>query len=256
MSEPARTNVIAFGAHPDDVEIFAGGTVCSLVQHGYRVGIVDLTEGELGSRGSRELRSKESAAATDIMGVAFRENLGLSDGHIENSLGNRNLIIEVLRRHRPDILLIPAAECRHPDHGAASTLISEAAFYSGLRKIMVSTGPADTSRSERAWRPAHILHYVQSIPFEPTVVVDVSFVWEQRMNAVLAYHSQVFDPTYEKGHDEPETFVSNPGFVKWIEARARAFGYRIGVEYGEPFLYRHGPLGTSDIVRFLGQDSP
>jgi len=254
MSETAKVNVIAFGAHPDDVEIFAGGTVCSLVQRGYRVGIVDLTEGELGSRGSRELRSKESAVATEVMGVAFRENLSLSDGHIENSLDNRNLIIEVLRRHRPDILLIPATECRHPDHGAAATLIADAAYYSGLRKISVSPEPDVLSGPDDAWRPAHVLHYMQSIPFEPTLVVDVSSVWEQRMKAVRAYHSQVFDPAYEKEDDEPETFVSNPGFVKWIEARARSFGYRIGADYGEPFLYRHGPLGTDDLVRFLGKD--
>jgi bacillithiol biosynthesis deacetylase BshB1 len=247
--------VIAFGAHPDDVEIFAGGTVCSLVQRGYRVGIVDLTRGELGSRGTEELRSTESLAAAEIMGVAFRENLGMSDGHIVNSLENRNLIIRILRNHRPDILLIPAQECRHPDHGAAANLIAEASFYSGLRQIRISRGPDSPPGSDNPWRPEHVLHYMQSIPFEPTVVVDVSSVWEQKMSAVQAYHSQVYDPAYEKEDDEPETFVSDPGFMRWIEARARTFGYRIGAEYGEPLLYHHGPMGTDDIVRMLAKTS-
>lgn len=248
MSESVTTKVLAFGAHPDDIEIFAGGTVCALTGRGYPVGIVDLTAGELGSRGSRAVRAEEAHNAAAVMGVAFRENLGIRDGNVENSAANRTLIIKSLRTHRPDIILIPAPECRHPDHGAAATLIAEAAFYSGLSKIEIT--------STKPWRPTHILHYMQSIPFEPTFVMNVSDVWNQRTRAVEAYRSQVFSPDYEQEEGEPETFVSNPGFMKWMDARARSFGYRIGAEFGEPFLYRHGPIGTDDIVRFLGADTP
>jgi bacillithiol biosynthesis deacetylase BshB1 len=252
MNPSDHVDVLAFGAHPDDVEIFAGGTVCTLVNRGYRVGIVDLTAGELGSRGSSALRTEESSDAAAIMGVRFRENLGIPDGNIELTVENRNRIISVLRKYRPGVLLIPAPECRHPDHGAAARLIAESAFFSGLSKIGI---PDASGLTLDPWRPDHVLHYMQSIPFEPSIVMNVSGAWTQRCKAVQAYHSQVFDASYEKGEDEPETFVSDPGFARWMEARARSFGYRIGAEFGEPFLYRHGPIGTDDLVRFLGRDS-
>ncbi|MCH8276389.1 MAG: bacillithiol biosynthesis deacetylase BshB1 [Bacteroidetes bacterium] len=250
---PANLDVLAFAAHPDDVELFAGGTVCRLVELGYGVGIVDLTRGELGSRGTPELRMEEATAAADIMGIAVRKNLGMPDGDISNTVDHRIEIIRCLRRYRPDILLINAPECRHPDHGAAARLLADSVFYSGLTKI--ETAETD-GQPQDPWRPHHVMHYMQSIPFEPTIVVDVSDVWEKKMDAIRAFGSQFHQGEFAGGDDEPQTFVSNPGFLKWIEARARTYGYRIGAEYGEPFLYRHGPIGTDDPVNMLRKKRP
>ena len=253
MKDHTSFDLLAFGAHPDDVELSAGGTVRAAVEAGHRVGIVDLTRGELGSRGTPGLRAQEAQKAADILGVAVRENLGLPDGHIQNDAESRLKVIEVLRRYRPNILLINAPECRHPDHGAAARLVIDAAYFSGLKKIETSSrngGP------QMAWRPQHILHYMQSIPFEPTLVVDVSAQWETRMRAMRAFSSQFHDPSYKEGSGEDETFVSNAGFMKWVEARAVQYGYRIGADYGEPLLYHHGPIGTDDLVGMLRKDKP
>lgn len=246
-------DVLAFGAHPDDVELCAGGTICTLTRQGYRVGVVDLTEGQLGSRGSPERRREEAARAADIMQLFARENLGLMDGSIENSRDQQLEVIRVVRKYRPHVALIGSFECRHPDHGAAARLCADAFFYAGLRKI--STRDEDGIEQE-PWRPHHVLHYMQAIEFEPTFVVDVSDVWVQRIDALKAFGSQFYNPDYESEEDEPETFVSNEGFFKWIEARARAYGYRIGAEYGEPFFYRHGPVGVKDLVATLSGEKP
>lgn len=238
-------DVLALAAHPDDVELCAGGTMCVLHRQGYKTGIVDFTRGELGSRGTPEGRAKEAAAATKVMGLAARENLGIPDGNIENTEENRKKVIRVLRRYRPHIALINPMECRHPDHGAAARLSVDAMFYAGLR--MIETFEDDGSPQE-PWRPHHVLHYMQAIPFEPTLAVDVSAVWDQRMKALLAFRSQFHNPEYEAGEQEPETFISNPGFVKWVEARARTYGQMVGADLAEPFLYHHGPFGVTDLV--------
>jgi len=249
MAEPAL-DVLAFAAHPDDVEFFAGGTVALLVRQGHRVGIVDLTRGELGSRGTSESREREAAEAAEILGIHARVNLGLPDGDILNTRANRIEVARQIRRFRPRILLVPAPDCRHPDHPAAARLVTDAVFPSGLTRV-VTTLDGET---QEPWRPHHVLHYMQSIPFEPTLVVDVTSVWDVRMRALRAFTSQVHDPAYEASEDEPETFISNPAFVEWIEARSRTWGYRIGATYGEPLLYRHGPIGVDDLARFLDRD--
>jgi N-acetylglucosamine malate deacetylase 1 len=246
-------HVLALAAHPDDVELCAGGTICSLTARGYDVGIVDFTRGELGSRGTPEGRLEEAAAAADILGVSVRENLGIPDGEIENTPENRLKVIRSIRRHRPHIVLINAPECRHPDHGNASRLAVDAMFYAGLRKIETFD---EVGSPQEPHRPHHVLHYMQSIDFTPTFVVDVSEYWEQRMEAMFAFRSQFHNPAYESGADEPATFVSNPDFLQWIEARARTYGYRIGASYGEPFLYRHGPVGVTDLVNVLASEKP
>ena len=247
-----KLDVLAFGAHPDDVELSVAGTVCRLVDQGYGVGIVDLTRGELGSRGTPEIRDEEAAAAARILGVSSRDNLGMPDGSIENTEENREKVIRVLRRYRPDILLINAPECRHPDHTAAARLVAESVFFSGLTKIETMDG----LEAQEPWRPHHVLHYMQSLSFEPTLVVDVSEVWERRIEALLAFGSQFHNPDYTAADGEPETYVSNPAFFKWIEARARTYGYRIGAEFGEPLLYRHGPIGTDNLVEMLRKEWP
>ena len=248
-----RLDVLALAAHPDDVELCAGGTMCALARQGYQLGIVDFTRGELGSRGTPEGRLQEAQEAAKIMGLAARENLGLPDGDIQNTKPNQLKLIRMVRRYRPHIVLVNPLECRHPDHGAAARLAVDALYYSGLRKLETTEGEGTP---QEPWRPHHVLHYMQTLPFEPTFVVDVSDVWEQRIKALQAFKSQFFNPDYEPAADEPDTFVSNPDFFQWIEARARAYGYKVGATYGEPFLYRHGPVGVSDLVSVLTREKP
>jgi N-acetylglucosamine malate deacetylase 1 len=241
-------HLLALAAHPDDAELCAGGTICSLTASGYEVGVVDFTRGELGSRGTPESRMEEAAEASKVLGLAARENLGIPDGDIQNTPENRLKVIRVIRRYRPHIVLMNPLECRHPDHGNAARLAIDALFYAGLRKVETFE---DDGTPQEPFRPHHVLHYMQSIDFEPTFVVDVSDVWKQRTEALLSFRSQFHNPAYEAGADEPDTFVSNPEFMKWIEARARTWGYRIGATYGEPLLYRHGPVGVGDLVNVL-----
>jgi len=253
MSTPEKFDVLAFGSHPDDVELGAGGTVAQMVADGYQVGIVDLTRGELGSRGTVEKRTQEAFNASKILGATNRVNLNLPDGDIQNSQENRIAVIRELRAARPNILLIPALDCRHPDHPDSARLILDAVFQSGLSKIETR---GETGEIQPTWRPLHVLHYMQSVPFVPTVVVDVSRTWHLRNQAVHAYTSQVFNPDYTPGEDEPVTFISNPDFMKWYDARARQWGYPIGAEFGEPFLYHHGPFGTDDLVATFSKERP
>lgn len=247
--EPERPlDVLALAAHPDDVELCAGGTVCLLARQGYRVGIVDLTQGELGSRGTPEGRLQEATEAARIIGLAVRENLGLPDGGLADTAEQRLAVIRVIRRYRPHIVLINAPECRHPDHSAAAQLATSAIFFAGLRRIETFD---EQGNPQQPWRPHHVLHYMQAVPFDPTLVVDVTEVWPQRLEALQAFRSQFYNPDYVPSEDEPETFVSNPTFFQWIEARARTYGYQIGAVYGEPFLYRHGPFGVRDLMAVL-----
>ncbi|MEM1125273.1 MAG: bacillithiol biosynthesis deacetylase BshB1 [Bacteroidota bacterium] len=241
-------DVLALAAHPDDVELSAGGTVCALTQQGYRVGIIDFTRGELGSRGTPEGRLEEAAEASRILGLAARHNLGLPDGHIENTPATQRALMRYIRRYRPAIVLMNPLQCRHPDHGAAHRLATDTLFYSGLRKI--ETVDEDGSPQE-PWRPHHALTYIQSVDVKPTLVVDVTDVWPQRVAALQAFKSQFYNPDYTPGADEPETYISNPTFFEWVEGRARHYGYQIGATYGEPFLYPRAPLGTQDLVSFL-----
>lgn len=246
-----KLDVLVFAAHPDDAELSVGGTICTLTKVGRAVGVVDMTRGELGSRGTPEGRLEEAREASRILGLSARENLGIPDGGIENTPEYRERVIRVLRRYRPHIVLINPLECRHPDHGNAARLAIDAMFYSGLR--MIETHEEDGSAQE-PWRPHHVLHYMQWVEFKPTFVVDVTDVWEQRMAAMQAFRSQVFSERYEAEADEPETFISNPDFFNWIEARARAHGYRVGATFGEPLLYRQGPIGVQDLASVLSTE--
>lgn len=251
MTDDANLDVLALAAHPDDVELCAGGTMCLLVQQGYDVGIVDFTKGQLGSRGTPALRMEEAERASEIIGLSARENLGMMDGDIRNTKDSQRRVIEVVRRYRPHIVLINPPESRHPDHSDAADLATDALYYSGLKKIE-TTGPEGAP--QEPWRPHHVLHYMQAVSFDPTLVVDVTEVWGQRIKALQAFKSQFHNPDYEPGEDEPETFVSNPEFFEWVKSRARTYGYTVGATYGEPFLYRHGPFGVSDLPSVLGKE--
>ena len=225
----APLDVLAIAAHPDDAELNAGGTLCLLAQQGFRTGILDLTCGELGTRGSPELRKKEAARASEILGLAYRHNLGLPDGGIEASHDHRKKLISELRRTRPRVVLLHPTECRHPDHERAARLTLEACFYSGLVKL-----PDDQGGAVAPWRPHHMMHFGDILPMEPSFVVDVSDTWDQRMRALGAYESQFFG----QGSSDPETFISSSSFLEWVEAHARSLGFSIGAKYGEGFKYR------------------
>jgi len=249
MDTPKALDVLAFGAHPDDAELAAGGTLRLCVLQGHAAGIVDLTRGELGSRGTSRIRAEEARAAGEVLGLAVRENLGMADGAITDQ--GRTAIIRALRTWRPRIVLTHPPECRHPDHVQTAKLVVEACFYSGLRKLVTEDANGQT---QQPWRPRHVLHFAEVMPFEPTLVVDVTSTWADRTRALQCYASQVHHPDYVPKMDEPETFISNPDFFAWIEARARMWGYRIGARYGEPFAYR-GVMGTSDLMSALSLDA-
>ena len=232
-------DVLAIGAHPDDVELSCGGTILKLTKKGYKVGILDLTEGELGTRGTKEIRGKEAAAAARILGVSLRENLQIPDGNIRSTPENRLKLVEVIRRLRPDILLFPYEIDRHPDHERAHILCHESWFAAGLEKIRTSPEGND----QAPHRPRAYYHYMQWHEFTPTFIVDVSDEYEGRVAAMKAYRSQFFDPD----SDERETVLSTPEFMEMVETRLKYYGDRIDTRYGEPFLAPRN-LRIDDIV--------
>ncbi len=242
-------DVLAIGAHPDDVELAAGGTMRLCAISGYRTGIIDLTRGELGSRGTPKLRAQEAQAAAEILGLCIRENLGLPDGNISRDASLH--VVRALRRWRPRVVLTHPTQCRHPDHVHTATLVVEACYYSGLRKLVTRNASGE---DQAPWRPQHVLHFAEVLPFEPTFVVDVSDTWSDRTRALSCYASQVHDPDYVAHEEEPETYISNPDFFQWIEARARTYGHAIGAKFGEPFIYR-GAFGTKDLMALLAHET-
>jgi N-acetylglucosamine malate deacetylase 1 len=242
-------DILAFAAHPDDVELACGGTILKLVAQGYQVGVIDFSRGELGSRGTPEIRQQEADVATKLMGISVRENLGIPDGNMENNVQNRLKIITSIRRHKPSVILINAPEDRHPDHPNAAQLSLDAIFYAGLAKIesFETDGTPQTPH-----RPRYVLHYIQSDGLSPHIVVDVSDVWQERLALIYAFGSQFYNPN--KTSTEPETFISSPQFLEWIIARAKTLGYRINAEYGEGFLVANLPLGTDNLMDLLQRE--
>lgn len=225
-----KLDVLVIGAHPDDAEISCGGTIAKHISLGYKVGIVDLTRGELGTRGTAEIRDKEAADAAAILKVEVRENLGLRDGFFKNAEEEQIKVIRAIRKYKPEILLANAVYDRHPDHGRAASLIYDSCFLSGLPKVDTTEG----WKPQQAWRPKAIYHFIQSEYIKPDFVVDVSAFWDKKMEALKAFKSQFYDPS----SNEPETFISNPGFMKLIETRGHELGYTIGAKYGEGFTVR------------------
>ena len=241
-AEPDKgLDVLAFGTHPDDLEISCGGTLRLLSARGYRVGAVDLTRGELGTRGSAETRERESAAASRVMGLAFRENLKLPDGGIEITRENLRAVIQVIRRHRPRLVLAPYWEERHPDHVHASRLVSEAAFYSGLPKIDTGT---------ESFRPFRILYYVSRIEFTPSFVVDITSAFDAKVEAIRCYRTQFHHGRTKAAPGERETLLSTPLAMEVFETISRYYGAMIGTRHGEPFLMRE-TLEIDDPVEFF-----
>lgn len=234
-----KLDILAFGAHPDDVELGAGATLAKEITNGKKVGIVDLTRGELGTRGTAEIRDKEAAAAAKILGVSVRENLEYSDGFFINDKAHQLGIIKMIRKYKPEIVLCNAIEDRHIDHGKGSDLVSHACFLSGLVKIDTKLDGDDVW--QEPWRPKLVYHYIQWKNLDPDFVVDVSDFIDKKTEAILAYASQFFDPN----SDEPETPISSKNFIDSVNYRARDLGRMIGVEYAEGFT----------VERFVAVDS-
>lgn len=232
-------DILAISAHADDVELTCAGTLIQMHERGYRFGIVDLTRGEMGTRGSAEIRAKEAARAAEILGAEFRDTLDLGDGGLRHGREEELAVIDVIRREKPRILLTPYPEDRHPDHRRAGALVTDAAFYAGLRKL---------ETAHPAHRPQQTIFFGTWEVQKPMFVVDVTPAIEKRREAILAYRSQFYDPA----STEPETMLSQKGFLDMIEARLRDFGALIGTEFGEGFVTRRPPRLGDIVAAFQG----
>ena len=222
-----KLDILAFGAHPDDIELGCGATIAKEVSLGKKVGIVDLTQGELGTRGSAELRIIEANNAAKILGVSVRENIGFADGFFTNDKKHQLEIIKMIRKYQPDIVLCNAIDDRHIDHGKGSKLVSDACFLSGLVKIETEL----EGKQQEKWRPKHVYHYIQWKNIAPDFVIDVTGFIQKKQAAVLAYSSQFYDPNSK----EPESPITSKTFIESINYRSRDLGRLIGVEYAEGF---------------------
>ena len=233
-----KLDILAFGAHPDDVELGCGGTVAKEVSNGKKVGIIDLTRGELGTRGSVDLRDQESKLASNILGLVLRENLNFKDGFFQNNESNQIEIIKVIRKYRPEIVLCNAEDDRHIDHPKAAELVSSACFLSGLRKIET----IDNGKNQLEWRPKNVYHYIQWKNSSPDFLVDISGFISVKLEAIKAYSSQFYDPN----SNEPETPISSKNFIDNVINRSADLGRLINVEHAEGFTSKKS-LGINTL---------
>lgn len=233
-----KVDILAFGAHPDDVELSASGTILKSIQQGKKVAIVDLTQGELGSRGSIETRYAEAADAATILGIEARVNLKMEDGFFQHSPENLRKIVEQIRYFKPRIVLANAIQDRHPDHPKGSKLVSEACFLAGLRKIETTFN----GEPQEAYRPEVVYHYIQDRYSKPDFVVDVTEFVEQKFDSIRAYKTQFFDPN----STEPQTPISGKEFFEFLRGRMSEFGRQIGVQYAEGFTVER-LIGVEDL---------
>jgi N-acetylglucosamine malate deacetylase 1 len=232
-----KLDILAFAAHPDDIELSASGTLMKHIAAGKKVGIVDLTQGELGSRGSVELRYEEAAASAEVLGIHTRVNLKMEDGFFEINEANKRLVVQQIRRFQPEIVLANAINDRHPDHGRGSKLVSEACFLAGLRKVETTW----EGENQVAFRPNAVYHYIQDYSIKPDFVVDVTEYYDRKMESIACFKSQFFNPE----STEPETPISGKGFTEFIASRMMELGRPIGAKYGEGFT----------VERFIGVES-
>jgi bacillithiol biosynthesis deacetylase BshB1 len=227
-------DLLFFAAHPDDTELSAGGTLAKAVRDGYRVGMIDLTRGEMGTRGTPQTRKREAAAAAKVLGATFREQLDFGDGGLRTSRDEELQVIEVIRRCRPRVVFVSYPDERHPDHERAGRVVTDASFYAGLKAL--DTGVP-------AHRPQAVVYYLQNYPIPPSFVVDVTAMWKTKMRAIHSYKSQFHDPKSK----EPKTFISDPRFLDMIDARGKHYGALIGAGYGEAFVTKQPPR-VDDVV--------
>lgn len=244
-----KLDILAIGVHPDDVELCASGTLMMEKLKGKKVGVVDLTRGELGTRGTAELRMIESARAAKVLDLDVRENLGMADGFFTIDEEHQRKIISALRKFRPEIVLTNPLEDRHPDHGRAGKLVAESCFLSGLRKIETLD---DEGSPQEQWRPKYVFHFVQDRYYTPSFVYDISPVFDRKIEAIQAYSSQFFSTEYKE--NEPQTYISTAGFLNSIIGRLQMFGKMIGVPYAEGFISEK-MIGVDSLDAFVRKDT-
>jgi len=237
-----KLDILALAAHPDDIELSSSGTLLEAILNGKKAGIIDFTRGELGTRGTPEIREQEANKSAQILGLSARENLGFRDGFFKNDEEHQLALIKMIRKYQPEIVLANAFDDRHSDHSRASQLAKEACFISGLKNVKTEIDGVQ----QQAWRPKTVYHYIQSIPSQPDFIVDVSDVWERKVESIRAFASQFFDPNSA----EPNTYISSPEFMKMIEARAIHYGHEIGVKYGEGFNVER-MTGVGDVFDLI-----
>lgn len=244
-----KLDVLAIAVHPDDVELCCAGTLMMEKRNGKKIGVVDLTRGELGTRGTAELRDVESANAAAIMQLDMRENLEMADGFFKNDETHQRLLIRAIRKFKPDIVLASALADRHPDHGRAGNLIADACFLSGLRKIETVDNDGIL---QQHWRTKYVFHYIQDRYYQPSFVYDITPVFEKKLESIKAYSSQFFSKEYDK--DEPQTYISTPEFLNSIIGRHQMFGKMIGVPYAEGFITEK-IIGVQNFDAFVQLDT-
>lgn len=230
-----KVDILAFGAHPDDVELGCGGSIAKATSQGKSVGVIDLTRGELGTRGSAEIRDHEAAAAAKVLQLTFRKNLAFRDGFFVNDKAHQMAIIQMIRLHQPKVVLCNAIEDRHIDHAKGSKLVSDACFLSGLKKVVTKD---EVGNIQDPWRPAHVYHYIQWKEIEPHFVIDISDHIDTKMEAIHAYTSQFYDAK----SDEPSTPISSQNFLESVRYRAQNLGRLSGVAAAEGFTVERTPL--------------
>lgn len=233
-----KLDILVIAAHPDDAELACSGTIASHIAKGYKVGILDLTKGEMGTRGTPEIRMQESEESSRILGISARENIGFKDIFFKDDDQHRLEIIKIIRKYQPEIVLANAVSDRHPDHGKGGAVASNACFMSGLRKIETTLDGI----VQDPWRPKYVYHYIQNNYIKPDFVVDITDFWETKIESIKAFKSQFYDPN----NKEPASFISSAEFLDFIEARAREFGHSIMVKYGEGFTVERN-LGITDL---------
>jgi bacillithiol biosynthesis deacetylase BshB1 len=241
-----KLDLIAFGVHPDDVELSCAGVLLVEKKNGKKTGIIDLTRGELGTRGDAETRTKESAAAAKILGVEIRDNLDMADGFSINDETHQRKIITALRKYQPEIIICNAMFDRHPDHGKSAKMVEDAAFLSGLSKIET----LEDGRSQEAWRPKYVFHYIQDRFMQPNFVADITDVFDQKLEAIKAYASQF----HNNNSDEPQTYISTPEFLDSVIYRHKWFGKMIGVRYAEGFV-SNKMIGVRNLDSLIQKDT-
>lgn len=237
-----NVDILAIGVHPDDVELSCSGTLLKHMAAGYTVGILDLSRGELGTRGTTEIRKAEAEAAAKILGVEFRENLRIADGFFDNDREHQILVIRKIREFRPKIVICNAVSDRHPDHGRAAKLVSESCFYAGLRKIETDMW----GKKQDAWRPKAVYHYIQDRMIKPDLIVDITPFMEKKLEAIKAFASQFYDPN----STEPASPISSKEFLDSVVAKMRTFGREIQVEFAEAFTVERA-IGVDDLLKLV-----
>lgn len=242
-----KLDILAITAHPDDVELCCSGTLLAQIALGKKVGIIDLTQGELGTRGTPQGRILEGLASAKILNIDVRENVGLADGFFKNDEAHQKAIIPFIRKYQPEIVITNAIDDRHPDHGRGAKLVADSCFYSGLR--MIETFDA-AGNVQEAWRPKQVFHSIQDRYIKPDFIVDISAFHAQKVEAIKAFKSQFFIPEYVENSDEPVSYISTPEFLEFIIARAKEFGHAIGVQYGEGFTSSRA-LGLKDLSAII-----